>query len=114
MEIVNKVCAEDAQKRAVDRVEAHAKARFMIIAYRAGVYLAGEPNPFTSGDLRDLITTHYPGVSTHDDRALGAVMRRLSRKGLIAPTGRYIKSERRRNHNRPMREWVGTRINESE
>jgi len=103
--------AAEMQQLSMDIGEANAHQKFLDVAYRAGLYLANKGEPFTSGDLRDAITEHYPEAGTHDDRTLGSVMRRLSRVGAIVPTGRYVKSERLRNHNRPMREWVGVEEN---
>jgi hypothetical protein len=87
--------------------ERNANRSFVELAMSAGRQLADRDRPFTSGDLRDLLESKFPTVSTHDDRVLGSVMKKLSKAGLIIPTGRYVKSNRSRNHNRPMREWVG-------
>ena len=99
--------AEAAQRRAVDRAETRARIRFMDVAIDGGIWLANQGEPFTSGDLRDAIARNYPGVEAPDDRALGAVMRKLAKARVIEPTGRYVPSGRASNHNRPMREWRG-------
>jgi hypothetical protein len=90
---------------AIDRVDRHAHRRFMDLAYRAGRHLCKRSCEFTSADLRDLLARHYPDVKTHDDRALGAVMRQLQREGWIEATDRVQSSGRVRNHHRPLRVW---------
>ena len=94
-------------EKAIDLVEQSAHREFINVAQRAGVWLAGKGEPFTAADVRDAMQRNYPNVKTHDDRALGAVMRGLAKRGVISATGRYVKSNRLRNHNRPLREWVG-------
>jgi len=42
---------------------------------------------------------------THDNRAMGAVMRKAQAEGWIEPTDRVIKSTRPVCHSRPIRVW---------
>ncbi|MHC4066972.1 MAG: hypothetical protein ACYSUI_21050 [Planctomycetota bacterium] len=94
-----------AANEAIDRVERNAHREFLKQAYRRGCALARQRDEFTSVDLRDSMARLYPSVHTHDDRALGAVMRGLARDGVIAKTDRFEKSQHRRNHNRPLMVW---------
>jgi len=83
------------------------REEFNRVSASMGLHLANLGSPFTAADLRDRMEVLFPEVSVPDDRALGAVMRRLRKEGFITPTGRYVENKRRRNHNRPLREWVG-------
>ena len=97
-----------AQERAVDQVENGARQSWMAAAHRVGLYLARSGEAFTSADVRDRLGQLRPELTTRDERALGAVMRRLAKAGEIRPTGQYVASGRARNHHRPMREWRGS------
>lgn len=105
---------EVIKQMAMNISENNANKSFMEVAIVSGLYLSKTNETFTSADIRDLMEEKFPTLSTHDDRALGAVMRKLSRNGIIHPTGRYVSSKRARNHNRPLREWRGTRRHDAE
>ncbi len=98
-----------ARDDAIDRVETNADPNFKYLAYKAGCDLASRGQPFTSADIRDYLQRRHPKVKTHDDRALGPVMRRLQGHGVIEPTGQYVPQPRARNHCRPLREWRARR-----
>ncbi len=62
---------------------------------------AGE---FTSEDLWDILEEH--GVPPpREGRAMGAVLRRLSTRGLIRPTQVFVPSTRKTTHRTPIRVW---------
>jgi hypothetical protein len=63
--------------------------------------LARSHLPFTTDDLWDVVD------APREPRAMGAVITRLARAGVIRKTGRYVQSSRRANHARPLCEWVG-------
>jgi hypothetical protein len=94
-----------AAREAIARAARNARPDFLRLAYLAGRYLARCQLEFTSADLRDTLATHYPDVRTHDDRALGPVMQRLQREGVIVKTDRVKPSGRVRNHHRPLAVW---------
>jgi hypothetical protein len=102
--------AEAARDAAIDRgvTSAHEawKNRFKFIV---NMHLARSPKPFTSGDVIDLVKHYFPQLKTHDQRAAGGLMVALQKEGVIRPTGRYVRSRRKRSHCRPMREWIGVR-----
>jgi hypothetical protein len=59
---------------------------------------------FTTDDVWGWLESDMePG--THDNRAMGAVMRKAQRKGWIEPTDRVRKSTRAVCHSRPVRVW---------
>lgn len=99
--------SSDPVQLSLEAVARHASERFLKLAYEVGRDVALRGQPFTSADVRDEMARLHPTVVTHDDRALGVVMKRLARESAIRATGRYVTSARARNHNRPMREWVG-------
>lgn len=45
------------------------------------------------------------GLTTHDNRAMGAVMKKAQAEGWIEPTDRVVKSTRPVCHSRPIRVW---------
>ena len=97
----------DARDRAIQRVEDAADATFVVAFTEQVRHFAARGVPFTSADARDRLRWRRPHVKTHDDRAIGAVMKSLHKAGIIEPTGRYISQQRKRNHCRPLREWRG-------
>jgi hypothetical protein len=62
-----------------------------------------------AGDVAEAVATYHPATTTHEPRALGAVMRQLARDGVIEPTDTYAPSGRSQNHNRPQRIWRSLR-----
>ena len=67
--------------------------------------LASSRGGFTADDVRDWLEAHAPGVETGDTRALGALMQRLQRTGVVTNTGRYVKSRYRRS---PVPVWAAS------
>ena len=106
--------ARESASEAIERTDRNAQREFRRLAYRAGEYLASREAEFDSAMLRDLLREKYPEVRTHDDRALGAIMRQLSRDGVIERTDRTRKSGRKRNHNRDLRVWRSLRFGRRE
>jgi hypothetical protein len=87
---------------AIDRVESNANEEWAQTAYDIGVELASRTRFFQSKDVRDLVPDT---VQTHELRALGAVMRRLHKDGVIRPTEMFKQSASLRGHARPARVW---------
>ena len=92
---------DDERDDAIDRAEDHAAGDWLEAAFDAGVRLASNRRTLVSEQVFDLI----PDVSTHEPRAMGAVMRRLRNAGYIAPTDTFVKSPSPRGHGRPSRVW---------
>ena len=86
----------------MQQVEQNANAEWLKAAWKTVLRLAHTGEAFTS-DKVFLLTRG----STHEPRAMGAVMRKASRSGIIKPTGRWVDTGRKVSHNRPMREWIG-------
>jgi hypothetical protein len=94
----------------MERVETNAheawKIQFRVCVNR---YFAPIRQPFTAADVLEAMEQYYPHLKTHDNRAAGPLMQGLERAGVLRPTGRYVKSNRKASHCRPMREWIGVR-----
>lgn len=72
------------------------------MAYVVVRTLASTGKPFTPDDVWEM------GLERpREPRALGPVMMRAARAGLIYPTGRWVKSENPAQHATPIREWCG-------
>lgn len=91
-----------AKDEGMRRVAAHAPAAWLAAARAAVLSVARRGEEFTSDDVWQ---TGLP--SPPEPRALGAVMGELARVGLIAQTGRYVRTARRTRHNAPVAVWLG-------
>lgn len=94
--------ARDNAMRQVDMGAALEWKRAAAVALRA---VARRQATLTSGDVVAHLAEHYPNVQTPEPRAMGPVVRRAQTEGLIAPTGQFVNSQNRHDHNRPMRVW---------
>jgi hypothetical protein len=76
-------------------------------AFRCVSEVASTRSEFTADDIDDQIESYTAAGRpvTHEKRALGVVMTRAARAGLIQPTDRIIPSTRRKLHNSPRRVW---------
>jgi hypothetical protein len=91
-----------ARDEAMAAAEAHADPDFNEAAYRAVYQTARERPQF----LIDAVWTTLGGRSqTREKRAMGAVMARARRDGLIRPTGHFHASAQPQCHSRPCRIW---------
>lgn len=90
-------------EEAIQRVEDHAAPTWLEEAYNAGVGLARIRSDFSSDDIWQWMEDYYPDVTTHEPRAMGAVIRSLKRNGIIAVEPKcYVKSARVQSHLRPI------------
>ena len=92
--------AARAANYAIERADGAASQAWKDEAFTYGVSLAKSRRTFTSDDLRAGLTE-----STHEYRALGGIMRRLSIEGHIERTEQTRKSGKSYNHNRDLRVW---------
>jgi hypothetical protein len=89
---------------AVARVEGHADARWKRLALSAIEYLARCRASFTTDDVWEMLGGL--DVSTHEPRAMGAMMRQAKKKGWVVGSNTYRPSKRPECHRRPMMVWV--------
>lgn len=91
-----------ARDEAIGRADDHADTEWKRHAEQVIAWTARALGEFTTDDVWDRIGS---GFSTHEPRALGALMKRLATRGVITPTERYRTSKRTECHNRPVRVW---------
>lgn len=96
-----------ARDKGIQQAEDHAHQQWLDVAYNAIVTLAQQKDTFTADDLWRIID--WTGATTHEPRAMGAVVKRAVRDGIIEPTGSYVKSARKVNHARPQPVYRGLR-----
>jgi hypothetical protein len=87
----------------VDRVEANAHRAWLDAAYEVVERLAKTRRYFTTDDVHELLDGQ--DVWTHEARAMGAVLRKAARNGLIVGTNEYALSQRAVAHSNPKRVW---------
>jgi hypothetical protein len=93
---------------AIQRVDEHAAPAWKDVAYAAVAHLSSVLPEFTTDEVWYAIA-NSDDVTTHELRAMGAVMRRAQRAGLIEPTDRYMASTRAVCHSAPKRIWRAVR-----
>jgi hypothetical protein len=99
-----KPTAEQAADEAIARVGSNADPGWVRSALDAVRSIALTRSRFTTDDVWELLERR--GVqATHEPRALGAVIRMASKKGIIRSTGEYVKSKRVECHSRPVMVW---------
>ena len=60
---------------------------------------------FTTDQIWEALEAHFPDAVVTEPRAMGAVMTKARKQGLITATGIYIKSTRPKCHARPVMVW---------
>lgn len=95
----------DNAQMSIDQVEQHADTEWLTMATGIVKFLAAGTHPFTTDQVWTMLE-RIP-VATHEPRALGAVMRKLAKQGVIRTTGEYVKTQRREAHSRPIPVWIG-------
>ena len=86
----------------------HADHRWRTLVTAATIRLVLLAEAFTTDDVWDQLDSQ--GVTTHDNRALGAVMKAMQQCGLIEATTTFLPSSRTVNHHRPVRVWRATQV----
>ena len=95
--------AAEGMQRAAD----HADSAWLQAANRIVQQLARSQEPFTTDQV--WYRLEQAGVATHEPRALGAVMRRAAKAGLVEQVG-YRPTSRPEAHARPIPIWRGTAL----
>jgi len=91
---------------AIAAASAEADRAWMREAMAAVRHLATVHDEFTTDNVWACLPND---VSTHEPRAMGAVMRAAMKEGVIAPLDRYEMSARPACHCRPVRVWKSLR-----
>lgn len=84
----------------IKRVEENTDQSWLDEAFAAIEYLADRQSYITADDVWPLLTSR-----PHNNVAMGAVFRKAGNAGVIQPTDRFVLSQRRVNHARPLRVW---------
>ena len=93
---------EAAKEEAIARVEVNASRAWLDAAWDALLWACRGLAEMTSDDVWDrLWDRNVP--APHEPRALGPVMRRAGREGLLRPTSTFRPSAMPQNHRRPVR-----------
>lgn len=90
----------DMTQLSIEQAEAHADIKWKRAAYQAVINLANVRTFFTTDQVWEVL--EKKGLSTHEPRALGAIMQQAKRNGVIESTGQYVQSHRRECHSRPI------------
>lgn len=93
-----------AAELAIDGVEANADTSWLDVA-RGVVRSIPIGLTFTTDDVWRALARASVTVSTHEPRAMGAVMRGLQRDGVVVNTRTYQPSARPECHARPIPVW---------
>jgi hypothetical protein len=94
---------DDLRDQALQRVEAACDPDWDRAAEEAVRAVARRQPTLTTDDVWALLEAS--DARTHERRALGAVLRRLAEKGVIAPVDRFVKSQRPVCHGRKIQVW---------
>ncbi len=88
---------------ALDRVERNADEQWLVAADYAVAKVALRKAQLTADDVWDVLDRM--DVATHEGRALGTVMRRAVKDGIIEATDSFVKSRRPSRHKGPVAVW---------
>jgi hypothetical protein len=100
---VGELCEETVE--AIERVDRAADKQWQEDMYESLVSVAGRMPEFTNDETVDEFDRLGFKSKTHDTRALGPVVLRARRAGMIEPTIRQATSKRRTHHNGLLRVW---------
>ena len=96
--------ATAGRDRGIEQADAAARPDWKDAAYAAVCEAARRLNSFTVDDVYQFIPAGTP--PTHDGRAMGAVMGRAKREGVIRPTSSFRTGKQAKSHANPRRVWV--------
>lgn len=95
--------AKRRKEEAIVRVDANADEDWKSVALKAVGWVAMTHITFTTDDVWLVLSGR--DASTHESRALGAVMLRAAKIGYIESTDQYRPSIRPEAHQRPVKIW---------
>jgi len=88
---------------AIQRADDHARATWKEAALDGVRVLSFSKERFTTDDVWEYLES--AGRTTHEPRAMGAIMRKAVKEGFIRNTGEFVKSRRPECHCRPVAVW---------
>lgn len=96
---------EAIKEDAIDQVEDNAHKLWLRDAFSVATAIAQCKRHFTTDDIWWHLEATLHFGSTHERRAMGAVMRRVKRERLARPTNEFVQSVRPVRHRGPIRVW---------
>lgn len=97
---------EHRKREAIDRVELNADNRWKEAAAEVVRRVASDRAEFTTDRIWALLEKDHPNLGPpHEPRAMGAVMRKAAKAGLIEKTDRVTRTERPEAHRRDITVW---------
>lgn len=102
-EYENRLDAQYAADMAIKQVEKNASVEWLRVALLCVIDVARVMPTFTTDDVWERVG--LLGVTTHEPRAMGSVMRRAVKDGVCVATPSYERSSRVECHARPVRVW---------
>lgn len=102
-DLLDLMAAIEARDEAISRVAAHADGDWIDHTLHVIWCLAIAQDTLTTDDVWDALGTDD---TTHEPRALGAVMKKAAQAGYITATDTYRPSARAACHARPVRVWA--------
>jgi hypothetical protein len=94
--------ADEAKEEAISRVERSASRAWLDSAWNA-LYVAIRLRHEVTTDEVWEVLDGWGVAAPAEPRAMGPVMRRAVREGLLVPTSTFVPSAMARNHRRPVR-----------
>ena len=91
---------------AIKQADENADEQWRADATHALLLTCHEQPQFTVDDVWITLAREYPEAKTHENRAMGAVMRRGRKMSWTKGTGQYIKSARSGCHMNPRQIWA--------
>lgn len=100
--VMDRAQGDQLKAEGIARVDEHAGGDFQELALLSVRAVAFARPMLTSDD----VWVHLGrSATTHDNRAMGPVMRRAQALGVIEPTERFVLTAQARRHRAPVRVW---------
>ena len=94
----------EGKREGMQRARRHANPIWAAWFAEAIVEVARKKPFFTTDDV-EVLRIHRQGPRTHENRAIGPLMREACQAEVCLPTLDWVESRQRVNHRRPMRVW---------
>jgi len=95
--------SEHKKQEGIEAAYQGARSYWKEAAQKALVECAKRYQEFTTADVWVIVDAQ--GLTTSENRAMGAIMQSASRSGMIQRTGRYKETTRVSQHRRPIAIW---------
>jgi len=103
--ILDAVATKQAAEEGIALVEANTNEAWREVAFRAGVITAKYCDTFTADQIWETLDSMEDVPPVHNKSAMGPILRRLLREGVIEDTGMFERSIRPATHGKPLPVW---------